>query len=448
MSPTCWLNGGTRRSPHDHAGSGTGRDDASDGGSGLPGGEPWRVLFLCHTLPHPPDGGVWIRSYHALKALAQEFDVTALCFERSGEEDHDVEQAVRQLGSLASTETFRVPQEEAALRKVRDHVLSLLTGRVFTVFKHRNRRFRRRLRHHLEEGDFDLVHVDSLDLSTHLPLLRGLPVVCVHHNVESQLFRRRATFESNPLLRWYFRHQARLQEREERRWCGKVDLNVTVSEEDRETLREIVPEARVTVVPNGVDVERYRPWTGPVDGVVFVGGAGWFPNRDGMEFFCEEVLPLIRSRIPDVTVRWVGSVDESDRRRFQEEHGVRMTGYVEDVRPPIGQAACEVVPLRIGGGSRLKILEAWAMGKAVVSTSRGCEGLEARDEDNLLVRDDPRGFADAVVRVLHDRALRERLGRNARRTAVESYSWRAIGEEMVAAYRSLVDGSAGTGLAP
>lgn len=410
-------------------------------GTDVPPADPLRVLFLCHTLPYPLDGGVWIRSYHTLEILARAFDVTALCFERAGRADHDAEEAVRELGKLAPTEAFEVPQEESVLRKAGDHLLSLVSGRVFTVYKHRNRRFRGRLRDLLEGGGFDLVHVDSLDLSAHLPLLRGLPVVCVHHNVESQLLRRRAGFEANPLLRGYLRLQARLQEREERRWCGRVDLNVTVSEEDRSTLRRIVPEARVTVVPNGVDVERHRPSAGPVDGVVFVGGAGWFPNRDGMDHFCEHVLPAVRSRVPDVAVRWVGSVDEALGRRFQEAYGIEVTGRVEDVRPYVARAACEVVPLRVGGGSRLKILEAWAMGKAVVSTSRGCEGLDARDGENVLVRDDAAGFAEAVVAVLRDRRLRERLGREARQTAVERYSWEVIGEEMVRDYRSLGAGT-------
>lgn len=401
-----------------------------------------RLLFLCHTLPYPPDGGVWIRSYHTLRQLTRAFDVTALCFERTGRPDHDADLAVRRLSEVAPTDVFPVPQEESRIRELLDHAASLVTGRPFTVYKHRSRGFRKRLVELLETEDFDLAHVDSLDLSTHLSLLEELPVACVHHNVESQLLRRRARAEDNPLARWYLRIQSRWQRREERRWCGRVDLNVTVSEDDRETLREIVPGARAEVVPNGVDVKKFSPADEEreQDGLVFVGGAGWFPNEDGMEHFAAEILPEIRRRAAgEVPVTWVGGADEEFRRRFEHEHGVRMTGYVDDIRPHVREAACYVVPLRVGGGSRLKILDAWAMGKAVVSTPTGAEGLDARDGDNILIRGQPEAFADAVCRVLEEEPLRRRLGRAARRTAVESYSWEKIGEEMNRTYRSLIE---------
>lgn len=402
-----------------------------------------RLLFLCHTLPYPPDGGVWIRAYHILCQLARDFDVTVLCFERTGSPRHDPDTAVQRLSEVAPTEAFPVPQEERPLRKAFDHAASLATGRVFTVYKHRSRSFRNRLNELLEAEDFDLVHVDSLDLAVHLPIVKELPVVLGHHNVESQLLDRRAQAEENPLIRWYVGHQAELQRREEERWCPVVNLNVTVSEDDRQMLKRIAPGSRATVVPNGVDVKKFSPDYSSIPeqkGLVFVGGAGWFPNRDGMEYFAEAILPLIRERAAvDVPATWVGGTDGSFGDRFEREHGIKIAGYVDDIRPYVSQAACFVVPLRVGGGSRLKILDAWAMGKAVVSTSVGCEGLSARDGDNILVRDEPEAFARAVVNVLEGANLRERLGRAARRTAVGNYSWEKIGTDMNRVYHSLVE---------
>lgn len=406
-----------------------------------------RLLFLCHTLPYPPDGGVWIRSFHLLKELSRNFKVTALCFERAGSERHDPNEAARKLNRIADVRVFPLPQNERRWRRYTEHLVSLLTGRVFTVYRHMDGAFRDGLEEALQEARYDLVHVDSLDLSAHLPPLlsrAGLPIVCGHHNVESQLLRRRARAESNPLARWYVGWQAELQREEEKRWCGRVDLNVVVSEEDRETLRERSPGARVEVVPNGVDVSRYRP--GQPAGakqeridLLFVGGAGWFPNRDGMEYFVTKILPLIRLADTSVSVVWVGSADEALREQFQRDHDVRMTGWVEDVRPYLQAARCLVVPLRVGGGSRLKILDGWAMGKAVVSTSQGCEGLTAKDEENILIRDEPEGFARAVLRVLRDRKLRDGLGESARDTAVQRYSWQRIGEKLVESYRALTE---------
>lgn len=403
------------------------------------GGAPPRLLFLCHTLPYPPDGGVWIRSYHVLAELARHFDVTALCFERTGERGHDTAGAVEHLNTMASTEAFEVPQDESSLRKVLDHLRSLATARPFTFYKHRSAPFERRLASLLTEEKFDLVHVDSLDLVAYLPTLvaTDVPVVCVHHNIESRLLARRAEAESNPAVRWYVRHQARLQEAEERRWCGQVDLNVVVSPEDGAALAELVPEASIEVVPNGVDTTYFAPEEGSEEGIVFVGSPEWFPNRDGMLQFCRDVLPEIRRRFGETSVTWVGSAPDSFRDAVAEEFDVEMTGYVEDVRPYVHRAACYVVPLRVGGGSRLKILDAWAMGKAVVSTSVGCEGLDARDGENILVRDDPRAFAESVEDVLHRDDLRRRLGEEARETVEKRYAWRLIGEKMNRLYRGL-----------
>jgi len=282
------------------------------------------------------------------------------------------------------------------------------------------------------------VHMDSLDLARYLPLLGGVSVACTHHNVESRLLRRRGLAEDSLPRRWYMLRQARWIEDLERHWCERVAINLAVSEADRDELARLAPRARFGVIPNGVDVETFRPTDAPQDGLLFVGGANWFPNRDALEYFSAEILPLIRAGGATPAVRWVGRSSDADRQHYAARHGIDLTGYVDDVRPHIARAACYVVPLRVGGGTRLKILDAWAMGKAVVSTSIGCEGLEAVDGENILVRDTPASFAQAVREVLLDAGLRERLGRAARRTVERRYSWDVIGAELRRLYLPLV----------
>lgn len=408
-----------------------------------------RLLFLCQTLPYPPDGGVWIRSYHVLRLLTEEFDVTALCFKRSDARTtgHDADAAIAALRELCPAEAFEVPQARSRMRFLGDHLTSLVRGRPFTVYKHASRSFRDRLVELLATGAFDLVHVDSLDLSGYLPRLAGLRVVCVHHNIESELLRRRASVERWLWLRWYLRRQAQLLEREERYWCPRVDLNITVSESDAKLLRGLAPEAETVVIPNGVDTEHFRPGFAPTREweLVFVGGAGWFPNRDGMTWFCEEILPRVRARSGSSPARvvWVGKASEQDTSYFDRRYGVQLTGYVKDIRPLVHRAACYIVPLRVGGGTRLKILDAWAMGKAVVSTPVGCEGLDARDGENILIRGDPESFAEAVVAVVGDPELRHRLAAEARATAERKYSWEIIGAEMNRTYLGLLGSGGG-----
>lgn len=396
-----------------------------------------RLLFLAQALPYPPDAGVKIRTYHTLRLLSQAFDVTALCFYRVDHHEgpgRNVATALQALSSFARVEAFPIPQEHNRARLIWDHARSLATGRVYTVPAYDSAAFRERVRAWLRAVPFDVVHLDSLDLSGYLPLLRGRRVVCTHHDLQSSLLRRRVESEPRWWRRAYMAHQARLMAREEARACIQVSLNVTVSPVDARRLLELVPDAQVTVVPNGVDVDFYRPAPGPGHGVVSVGGTNWAPNRDGLVHLCEDILPSLRRLGVTAPVTWLGRADNRDRYEFLRRYGVTLTGYVDDIRPYLREAACYVVPIRVGGGTRVKILDAWAMGKAVVSTRIGCEGLHAIDGYNILIRDDPRAFAEAVRDVLEDEELRLRLGRAARETAESHYGWDVIGERMIADY--------------
>jgi glycosyltransferase involved in cell wall biosynthesis len=383
---------------------------------------------------------VHIRIYHVLRLLSHTFDITALCFYRRQERPtpDDVAAGVRGLAPWAAVRAFPIPDEYSRWRLVWDHARSVCARRPYTWYTYESRDFAAALRSTLHRERFDLVQLDSLDLAAYLPMLGDLPVVCVHHNVESALLRRRADAERRTALRWYIRHQAGLLQQLERQWCDRVACNVTVSAVDLVALRREAPAARFVEVPNGVDVNAFRPEPGAGRGIVSVGGINWFPNRDALEHLAHDILPAVRAAAGDVATVWVGRADDEWRERYRARHGIQLTGYVPDIRPYVRDAACFVVPLRVGGGTRLKILDAWAMGKAVVSTSVGCEGLAAVDGENILIRDDPREFAGAVTRVLGDAALRIRLGHAARLTAERRYSWAAIGERMRRIYLDLL----------
>lgn len=399
-----------------------------------------KLLFLSQTLPFPPDSGSAIRSYNALRLLARDYDVTALCFYRRATTPDLAGSLAALRGIAAHVEAFPIEQEHSRARMLADHARSVLTGRAYTAFAYESAGFTRALRSQLAHEKFVLAHVDSLDLGGYVPLVTGVPVIAVHHNVESALLRRRAANESSAFRRAYLRMQAGLMEGEERRWSPRVALNLAVSDADARSLRVLVPNARFEMIPNGVDVEAFVPSAEEArEGIVFVGGMSWFPNADALEFFDEDILPLVRARDEHVKVTWVGRA-KPDVIASYAKRGIQLTGHVDDIRPYVAGAACYVVPLRIGGGTRLKILDAWAMGKAVVSTSVGCEGLEAVDGQNILIRDDPAAFASAVTTVLRDPGLRAALERNARTTAEQRYSWNVIGETMRRLYGEVLAG--------
>lgn len=398
-----------------------------------------RLLFLCQTLPYPPDGGVWIRTYHVLRLLARAFDITALCFERatSAGSTNDRTAAHEALGQFADVDVFSIPQKHSRVRFLWDHLRSVGCARVYTAYLYESRAFRARVWELLQSTKFDLVHADSLDLASYLRLTGNVPTVCVHHDVESNLLRRRANLERS-WRRPYLRMQARFMEETERRWCGRLALNVMVSPHDATLLENLVPSARTSIVPNGVDLDEFQPVGSGGDGVAYVGGTTPFPNLDALEFFGDEVLPHLRAKLPHLRIRWIGRASSAERARFQQS-GVELTGYVDDVRPLMAEAACHIVPLRVGGGTRLKILNSWAMGKPVVATSIGCEGLDAEDGQNVLIRDDPRSFADAIVRLLADCELRESIGKAGRATVERLYSWDAIGDALIERYLAIVN---------
>jgi glycosyltransferase involved in cell wall biosynthesis len=403
-----------------------------------------RLLFLCQTLPYPLDGGVWIRTYNVLRLLSRAFDVTALCFERAASATngtgHDLSKGLEVLGRFGKVEAFKIPQKHDPVRFAWDHVRSAALARVYTTFLYESREFRTRLASLVASGAFDLVHVDSLvDLAGYLELCANLNVACTHHAVESALLRSRAAVEAQPWRGAYLRYQARLMERVEREWCGRVALNVAVSEADGTELSRLAPASRVVVVPNGVDIEEFRPDGRDGSGVAFIGGLHWFPNRDALDFYCESIQPHLEASGAKVHARWIGQASGDDRKRYHGRSGVELTGHVDDVKPAMQDAACHIVPLRAGGGTRLKILNSWAMGKPVVSTTLGCEGLDAVDGDNILIRDDPKAFAEAVREVLNDRALRERLGARGRATVEARYSWDIIGTRLIDSYMSLTN---------
>ncbi len=397
------------------------------------------LLFLSHRLPFPPHNGASIRTYNILKQLAREYEVTALCFDRTDPAlgDLPLEGRVEALRPFARVEVFPIPQESSRYRLVRDHLFSVLTGNPYTYYVHDLTAYGARLSALLHERTWAAVHLDSMDLLRYVPMLAGTPMVCTHHNVESALLRRRAGAETSVLLRRYMRHQAALLERAERRLLGRFALNVAVSGDDARSFAALAPEARISVVPNGVDTESFRPAEGPTRGCVFVGGTSWFPNRDGLAWFVQAILPALERRHWGSEVVWVGRATPEELIRHQGTRGLRLTGYVEDIRPYVNEARCFIAPLRVGGGTRLKILDAWALGKAVVSTSIGAEGLLTRDGDNILLADTPEAFAAAMVRLLGDEALAGRLGAAARQTVEEHYSWDIIGRDMLGRYREV-----------
>ena len=404
-----------------------------------------RILFLSQSLPFPPHSGVTNRTYHILRELQHEFDVTLVAFSRRNHQ-HDAsarsQSAAALQKELADVMTpVPIDSEWSLFTKLGNHARSLVSREPYVFYEYGGPRFSRQLQDAVDRAAPDLLHLDSMDLYRWLPSLPAVKTSCTHHSIESELLRLRARRIPNRAVRAYMMHQANLMERVERRLCARFDVNIMTSETDAERLRALAPGSRTSAVPNGVNVDYFQPT--PLHQVVpgrvtFLGPTYMFPNRDAVQFFLADAWDLVRARCPESTLHLIGKSSPADKNRFQSRPGVMSQGYVPDIRPHFAEAACAVVPIRVGGGTRLKILDAWAMGKAVVSTSIGCEGLKTVDGRNILIRDDPVEFAEAVIKVLSDGELRERLGREGRATVEQTYAWPVIGRQLNSLYGGLL----------
>ncbi|MFW5951213.1 MAG: glycosyltransferase family 4 protein [Gemmatimonadota bacterium] len=386
------------------------------------------------------------RSYHVLRQLARRYEVDALLFHsRAAPTQLPLSARIAHLEGLARVEVFRIPGEWRGRRRWWDRVRSVVTKRPELQWRYDSVEYRRKVIETVFERDPGLVHVEDMALHGCLPLLAGRRVVLSHTSVASERLGGRAGLSAGRERRRLER-QARWMARAESEWLPRVTANVAMSERDRAVLLERAPAARVEVVPAAVDTTHFRAAEGTGHGLVYVGGADR-ANRDALEYFAREILPRVRRSLGMQTlepISWVGGAGEEERRRYREV-GIDLTGYVEDVRPIVRPAACYVVPRRASGG-QTRVLQAWAMGKAVVSTPMACEGLDAVNGENVLIRETPDEFARAVVEVLEDPGLRRRLGQAGRRTVEAGYGWDRRGRELVALYEELESGAPVRGL--
>jgi sugar transferase (PEP-CTERM/EpsH1 system associated) len=388
-----------------------------------------RVLVVAWDIPYPPDQGGRIRSLFLLKALRDVASVSVLAFATAAE-DRTRGDPLRALGFRLEV----VPSRTIAFRWWHH----LVRTQPLLLQRYASPEMRRVLAARMAEGRFDLVLADGLLAAPAATTIRGVPVVYQAHNIEAEVYRR--TLAVAPLS-GRARVAARLDclktEWSERRVVRAFRFITAVSERDRDVLERWNPRASIRVVPNGIDVESFRPEPGPAPepgALVFTGLLSYPPNRDATLFFARQVLPRIRSAVP--TAKWyvVGRADPDLAATLAAEPGVVCTGYVDDVREYLRRAEVAVVPLRAGGGTRLKILEAMAMARPVVATSLGAEGLPFRDGVEIRLADTPEAFAAAAIELLRHPAAARRLATAGRRAVLSAHDWRQIATD----YREVI----------
>lgn len=394
-----------------------------------------RVIFVTTRLPYPPTEGHQLRSYHLLRAAARKHDVTLLSLARREDRRDEIDHL---RGITRDVQLFDIPSEHSKAATLQAAASGLFGSTPFVVAKYAIPALRSAIA--TASRDADLVHIDMLPLMAAADLVApGVPIVLNAHNVEHALLKHRVGVETG-LRRAFLKTQVDKLEQYETEACRRADRVLACSPDDAHALARLAPMTPMDVVPNGVDVEGLRPANSlPAkrEQLVFVGQMSWFPNLDGMRWFLADVLPRIVAKRPNVKLLVIGKAGGLEV-PANVAANVEIAGFVPDLVPPVHESAVYVVPLRAGSGTRLKVLEAMALGKAIVSTRIGAEGIALTHDRDVLHADDAESFATAVLALLDDPQRAARLGEAARVLAESEYGWRAIGDQLLASYAKVL----------
>jgi polysaccharide biosynthesis protein PslH len=383
-----------------------------------------KILWVKAGKLLPVDSGGKIRSFNILRHLAREHEVTLLSY-YGGKRDPDYETAICQ--QIPGAQTIHTAAPEGTLAQSLDYILRLPSPAPYAVRKFTHPRVRQEVASRLNDSRLDVAVCDFLSASLNFAEATPAPVVLFQHNVETMLWRRMATMESSPLRKLSYSIEAWKMSAYETRTLRRFQHVIAVSEQDRDAMLTLSSACPITVVPTGVDTEQYQiapSAAGQPPAIVFTGSMDWEPNIDAMEYFCREIWPEVLDAFPDARFQIVGRNPHPRVKRLASP-SVEVTGTVASVTDYLHAATIVIVPLRIGGGTRLKIFEAMAMGKAIVSTSIGAEGLAVTHGRDLLIADDAPAFAAGILQLLRDPELRRRYEQAAAALAAR-YDWSQI----------------------
>jgi len=401
-----------------------------------------KILVLDEEFPYPTNTGKRTRSFNLYQRLAARFQIRYVGYGVDGSIEA---KALRQAGIEPVAVPERIPSKHGPAFYLR-LLLNLLSPLPYIVTSHHTQIYQKIVYDNLGKYCPDLVLCEWTPYANYVKDLISIKKLISAHNIEADIWQRYHENETNLLRRWYIGKQWRKVECFEQDAMGWVDGALAVSDLDRSRLLQNNPNLPITVVPNGVDLDYFRPMAQPEQRqhVVFTGSMDWRPNQDAARYFVGEILPLLHRVRPEIECTFVGRSPPADIQALAAAPGVRITGTVDDVRPYVEGAAVYVVPLRIGGGSRLKILEALAMRRAVVSTSVGAEGLDVVSGRHVVLADDPGAFAESVLQLLDDPKRCLELAIEGRRLVERQYGWDALADKLA----GFIDEVAGEGGLP
>jgi glycosyltransferase involved in cell wall biosynthesis len=400
------------------------------------------ILMLTPSLPYPPQQGGAIRNFGIIKGLyAAGHTITLLSFHN----ETGLKASDTPLNELCAHVECVPPPSRTTTQRLHDLVFS---GQPDLAHRLYSPEMAERLRYLLTENRYDLVQFEGLEMATYLPLVRQSQpeanLIYDAHNAEYALQRAIFQVDRGTFYRWlaavYSLVQSRRITRFEAEICQRADFVIAVSDEDAAALNVFRSDNCTGIVPNGIHIEDYVPPAERLDlgehALVFTGKMDYRPNVDAMNWFAGDILPLVLEKIPDTRLYIVGQKPHARLEKLREKPYIEITGWVRDVQPFLYATTVYIAPLRMGSGTRLKILEAMAAGQAIIATSTAASGLNA-PKDAIIIADDETSMADAIVTLLQASARREALGEMARAFVQEHYDWSVLIPRLLAIYKGL-----------
>lgn len=400
------------------------------------------ILVVTDEIPYPIWSGSTIRIYPPLRILQKQHKVVLFCF--IGGEDHL--KHLPQVQKIFHSVRYMSDQQKGK-RELRGRILNLLSLKPAPITEKQYPDFFKAvsgtIRDIISEEKIDVVYTHRLDMAQYTNGIQNVGKVLDLVDSETLYSWREISNKRIYFSMAYLRELLDLIRT--RRWEALIprfhDVTVLVSQKDAEVIHGLCPGARIQVIPNGVDVTYYVPSEAKEESntLVFHGHMSYPPNVDAMLYFCNHIMPLVVEEIPDVNLLIVGKNPSQEIRNLQNRNNVRVTGFVYDIRPFLRQASICIFPLRKGGGFRNKIAEAMAMGKPVITTTTGAEGLDALPGKHFVIADRPEEFAERIIQLLKTDRLRKNLGDSARSFVFRHYSWEKIAKQFESLYKSLID---------
>jgi glycosyltransferase involved in cell wall biosynthesis len=401
------------------------------------------ILWISHLIPYPPKGGVLQRSYNLIKEVAKHHNVHLLAFNQRAllSPGRDMDEAVAALGKICkSVKVLSIPTEGEKYGRYLSYLKSMFTPQAFTISWLQSTEMEKLIEGRLKAFKIDVVHFDTISLAPFSYSIGGCKKVLNHHNIESTMMIRRARKEPNIFNKAYMYLEGYKIRSYETQVCKSFDVNITCSRQESERLLNQTPQLKIEEIPNGVDLDYFYPLNlKKMDhSLIFAGGMNWYPNRDAMLFFTDKVWPLLKKEIPDIKMTVIGQDPPQKLKNLaRNDKNFIVTGFVDDVRPYIDQATVYVCPIKDGGGTKLKILDALAMGKAIVADPVSCEGIDVVDGESVLFTEIPDDYVKSIKRLFDDGALLQKLGNNGRNLILEKYSFINIGRKLSRLYETI-----------